>query len=270
MQETSELSIDDHWQFQRDTGNTLAQVMVPIMAPVLQAHEKTRAIGILLAQWDCHDDVDRVAPTLFHAIYERWAYRVFSDELGDDLTRSMLSCWYFWQERFQRMVQEGQSPWFDDVTTPEIEESMPDSLYRAALDACDDLASRYGSDRSRWTWGRVHTIEYVSPIRRSGIGKGLLGGGRHAIDGSGETLYRGRYGFNAPFDVTFAASMRMVADLGDPDKVLAVLSGGVSGRVFHPHATDQIEPFIEGQKAYWWFSDEAIEAHARSQLTLHP
>jgi penicillin G amidase len=62
----------------------------------------------------------------------------------------------------------------------------------------------------------------------------------------------------------------MVVDLGDEDKVLAVLPGGVSGRLFHPHAKDQVEAFMNGDKLYWWFSDKAIEEHARTRLELVP
>jgi penicillin amidase len=62
----------------------------------------------------------------------------------------------------------------------------------------------------------------------------------------------------------------MVADLGDPDKVLAVLPGGPSGRLFNPHYKDQIEPFMNGKILYWWFSDKAIGEHARTKLSLIP
>ena len=94
--------------------------------------------------------------------------------------------------------------------------------------------------------------------------------GRHPAVGSVETLHRGIYHFETPFDVSISATLRMVADLGDADKVLAVMGGGVTGRVFHPHADDQIEAFLKGEKRYWWFSDTQIKAHARSELKLVP
>jgi penicillin G amidase len=270
MAERSEIAVDDHWQFQRDTRNVMAEVLVPIMVPALMAHEDTRAMGTMLSGWNRQDDENLVAPTIFHAVYGRWAMVVFQDELGDALTRSMLGTWYFWQERFQRMVEDGQSPWFDDVTTTDTRETMPDMLYRAAREAHRDLASRFGGNLTQWQWGKAHTIEFVSPIRRNGFGKGLLGGGRHPMSGSGETLLRGQYDFKQPFDISFSASLRMVADLNDPDKVLAVIPGGVSGRVFHPHAKDQIDAFISGEKQYWWFSDKEIKAHMQSELILRP
>jgi len=64
------------------------------------------------------------------------------------------------------------------------------------------------------------------------------------------------------------ASLRMVADLGDPDKVAAVLPGGVCERLFSPHRTDQVAAYMSGEKLYWWFSQEALERHARHALRL--
>jgi penicillin amidase len=167
-------------------------------------------------------------------------------------------------------VVEGKSSWFDNVTTSDIKESRDDLFHQAALAAAADLGSRLGENPAKWLWGKVHRLEFVSPIRREGFGKGLLGGGSHPAPGSGETLGRGIYGFNDPFDVEVFASLRMVADLGDPDKVLAVLPGGVSGRLFDKHGKDQIESFINGNKVYWWFSDAAIKAHSRNTLILKP
>ena len=68
----------------------------------------------------------------------------------------------------------------------------------------------------------------------------------------------------------FSASLRMVVDLGDPDKVLAVLPGGVTGRTLHPHFNDQLASFMSGEKVYWWFSDEAVAEHAAHILVLQP
>jgi penicillin amidase len=182
----------------------------------------------------------------------------------------MLSDWYFWQERFQRMMQDKDADWFDDKAASGVREDRDALILRAALDLRDRLAPSLGEDVGKWLWGEVHRVEFVSPIRREGAGKGLLGGGRHPAPGSVETLCRGYYDFNAPFDVEVFDSLRMVADLGDPDKVLAVLPGGVAGRLFHPHTEDQIDPFMKGEKVNWWFSDRAIQEHVVTTLVLEP
>ncbi len=100
--------------------------------------------------------------------------------------------------------------------------------------------------------------ELVNPHRRKGFGKTLLGSGSLPAGGSGETLNRGWCDHDKPFAVTHCAALRMIADLSDTEKVLAVLPGGVTGRTFHPGQKNQIEAFMSGEKMYWWFSDEAI------------
>ena len=58
--------------------------------------------------------------------------------------------------------------------------------------------------------------------------------------------------------------------MADEDKILAVLPGRVTGRLFSKHQKDQIEAFMEGSKMYWWFSDKAIEEHTKNVYVLKP
>jgi penicillin amidase len=271
MNSAGEKTVDDHWSYQRDTFNLMAEKLVPYMVGVLENSTQTRELGRILKGWDLHDDVDAVGATLFHSIYERFAWLTFSDELGEDLAKKMLGVWYFWQERFQQMVlTDYLGHWFDDTTSAEIVEGKSEILIRAALDAKTNLSAALGSNPDRWQWGNVHQHTFVSPIRRDGFGKGFLGGGTHPAGGSVEVLYRGLYEYNDPYSVTVSAALRMVADLADEDKVLAVLPGGVAGRVFHPHATDQIGAFMDGEKMYWWFSEREIANHTSAVLMLTP
>jgi penicillin amidase len=263
-------SADDHWKCQLDTLNLMEKRIGPLMAKALLAHEDTAAMGKILTRWDYRDDTDSVGTTVFQAVYKRFAWLVFKDELGTELAETMLDHWTYWQERLQKMVLEGESPWFDNVETKGIVETRDVLFHQAALDAARELKERLGGDMRKWTWGRVHRMEFVSPVRRKGFGKGLVGGGSHPFPGSVETLCRGMYDFNNPYEVTIPASLRMVADLSDEDRVMAVLPGGVSGRMFDSHTTDQIKAFVKGEKTYWWFSDKTIQGHARNKLTLTP
>ncbi len=261
---------EDHWQYQRDTLNLMARTIAPLMARALAGHQETKKMANILSAWDFHDDADLAAPAIFQATYRLFALMTFQDELGGDLSGAMLDNWYFWQEKLFKMVVENDSPWFDDTSTEQIKETRDNLFLRAGREAAVQLKAEMGDSPDKWAWGKIHTIEHVSPIRREGFGKGLLGSGRIPVAGSSETLLRNYYGFNKPFDVIVSDSMRMVADLGDPEKVLAVLPGGVSGRLFHPHTKDQVKPFISGEKVYWWFSDEAIQSHTQSTLVLKP
>jgi len=273
METPGKKSVDDHWKFQRDAVNLMAKKVAPVLAQALLAYEDTKKMGRILSEWsewNYIDHPDKAAPTVFQAVYREFALLVYTDELGEELARTMLKNWYFWQENLQSMVLKADSPWFDNIATADKKETMADLLHQAALNVVSRFSPTLGSDPAKWLWGKVHLHEFVSPIRRSGAGKEWLGGGSHPALGSGETLCRGIYEFDAPFKVKVSASLRMVADLGDPDKILAVLPGGVAGRQFDPHTTDQIESFMNGDKLYWWFSDKAIKQHAKDTLTLNP
>ncbi len=263
-------SVDDLWQYQRDTKNMMAQKIAPVMADVLLIHEETEAMGKILSAWDFMDDPEKAAPAIFQATYTLFAQKVFEDELGKENAMVMLNSWYFWEERLQQMIFTGDSPWFDNIGTPGTIETMADLFYEAALEAKTLLSKTLGPDPEKWQWGAIHTLDLVNPLVRKGAAKNLLGSGPLPMGGSGETLYRGSYDFDAPFGITHPAALRMVADFSDDEKVMAVLPGGITDRTFHPHQKDQINAYMSGEKMYWWFSDKAISDHTRSTLVLMP
>jgi len=270
MASSDKKSSQDLWDYQRDTKNLMAQNISPIMAKVFQGHDATRAMGEILAAWDYSDDPDKAAPAIFQATYRRFAYLVFEDELGEKNAMVMLNNWYFWQERLEQMVLNKEGAWFDNIKTLDKSETIEDLFYLAGLEAKKALSEQMGNAPEKWQWGQLHTLELVNPLRRKGPGKALLGSGPLPMGGSGETLYRGWYDYDKPFGVTHCAALRMVADFSDRDKILAVLPGGVSGRSFDPHQKDQIKAYMSGEKLYWWFSDTAIDANAKSRLILTP
>ncbi len=269
MDRPGKKSVDDHWALQRDDLNIMAREIAPIMAQALLGHPDTAELGGLLKQWDFRDRADQAAPLVFHRVYERFAFDVFKDGLGEELARAMIGSWYFWEERLQWMVREGVSPWFGEKGAPG--KGGRDELFRrAAREWIAEMKAAGEENPAKWRWGDHHRITFVSPLRREGVGSKFLGSGPHPMDGSQETLYRGSYDPGRPDNVIWSASLRMVADLGDSDKVLAVLSGGVSGRQFTDHHRDQVEPFMNGGKRYWWFSDREIANHATTEQTLAP
>lgn len=260
---------EDHWAFMRDTKNLMAARIAPLMSAALAAHPDTRAAGEELAAWDHRDEPGAAAPAIFQSVYRHFARRVFEDDLGPDLAGRYLGSYYLWHERLALLLEDPDSDWFDDGRTPG-RETRDDLFHRAALDALAELQPELGDDVSRWEWGKVHTVTFFSPLIPGEAAAGLLGGGVHPKEGSGETLNRATFRFDKPYAATSIASLRVVADLGDPDKVMAVLTGGASGRQFDPHLKDQTAAWLSGEPRYWWFSDAAIAEHKVSELTLAP
>lgn len=270
MELPGQKTVADYWNYQRDDLNVFARRVAPIMAQALLSNPETATMAQILQNWDYHDRIDSNAPTVFQTTYRHLAKLTYEDELGPDLAATMLQSWYFWQERLETMLVAGDSKWFDIISTPDKKETLSELIQLAALKAKTELTNKIGKDINGWTWGKVHQIVYINPIRRSGTGKKWLGGGSHPMGGSGETLYRGLYEFNKPDEIKIAAAMRMVADLSDSEKVIAVINGGVTGRTFHPNFKNQIDTYHNGAKSYWWFSDKKIQEHKKSELSLVP
>ncbi|VEN73454.1 Penicillin acylase family protein [Candidatus Desulfarcum epimagneticum] len=264
-------SLKDHWGFMQDALNVMARDLSPIFARALIRRPETREMGKILSEWNFVDDMASPAPSIFHETYRRLTRLVFEDDFGKELTDFFLGKNYFWQERLEMMIKSGESPWFDDISTPETTETLPDMIQKAGALARADLSARMGPHPRKWRWGDIHRIEFLNPIRRSGWGKGVLGGGSHPMSGSGNTLARAYFPFDRPGNVVRnSAGLRMLADLSDDEKVWAVIPGGVSGRTFSPHFKDQIPAYMSGETRYWWLSEKKVRENAESELVLRP
>ena len=269
LDEPGKKTLDDHWNLQRDTTNVMASQIAPVIARALLSDPVTKELGEILQKWNFKDEANQAAPLIFHRVYEQFASDVFRDELGEELCGAMIGNWYFWQERLQKLIFEGDSDWFDDIRTPN-KEGRDELLIRAAKEVLKRAKTAKEKDPADWKWGKNHQVRFVSPLFREGTASLFFGAGRHPMGGSGETLCRAMYVPGRQQEVTIFASLRMVVDLGDKDKVAAVLPGGVSGRQFTTHFHDQTKAFLKGDKLYWWFSDKQIEEHKKTEQILSP
>ena len=260
---------EDQLALMMDARNLQAPRLLPAMVAALQADSSTVDFARILEAWDGRDDKDLAAPLIYHTLYERLVYETYVDEMGDKLARSWLGQWYAWQERFDELVKTPDSPWFDDTRTPQ-KETLPDLVRRVAAAARPELQARHGADPTKWKWGDEHRIYFFSPLRRSGTGRDFLGFAEQPMSGSGATLLRALSPFLGGFNVEFFASMRLVADMGDDDKIEAVVAGGVVDRQFHPNQKDQLPAWTEGRLLKWWFAPQQVEAHAVKRQELVP
>lgn len=277
------LSDGDHWAAINDTFNPMARDLVPLMVEALETDPETQPAASILRDWNLYDEPELAGPAVFQSLMLNLVQRVFEDELGLALAAQYASDIYYWQERLHRMLLAGEWNWFDDRRTEEVED-RDDLLRAAARDAWRELQERLGPEPPAWKWGDLSRLRFRNPWVPGELADRLLGGGDYAGRGSGETLGRARFpgvagvvriaDVAAPaltdYDPRVIDSARFVADLGDPDKVLGVIPGGVSSRLFDRHLNDQLPIWLSGQIGYWWFSDAAIAADTREEMTFRP
>lgn len=264
-------SVDDHWQYQRDDFNALALKFTPEFIKALSADKETAALAEELGKWNYRQDISSPGAAIFQQVYRRFVKLTFEDELGEDFSEEFLDTWYYWQERFEQMVLHAEtSVWWDNVKTPQVKESRDDLIRLAGRETINDLSKRFGKNMKQWQWGKMHTIQYTNPIRREGFGAEFLGTGKIPMGGSGETLYRSLYEFSKPDEIAFSACMRMVSDMGDKDKVIAVVNGGLSARSFHPFRKNQLDAFHSGEQLFWWLNKDKVKENTEYELVLKP
>ena len=260
---------EQHWDFIQDDVNLQAQKLAPLFADALAGVPELADLTEILRTWDHRDDQESVAPSVYHAIYEQLFGLVFDDELGEALGVDLHENRYFWLQRFDRMLLEGASPWFDDVTTPAIEE-LDDLIQQAGRRARAVLVERLGHDPKRWFWGELHQVVFVSPLRMSGFGSEQLGLPPVPVSGSGETVLRSQYRAREDFAPSFMDSARFVADFGNDQYVLGVIAGGVVARQGHPAFKNQVPTWASGGYLRWWIDPERARTETSQAVRLEP
>jgi len=260
----------DQRRLMMDVTNLQVPRLLPAILAALKADPGQADLAAILAAWSGQERADQAAPLIYRHLYQQIVRETFIDELGDEALEAYLGHTYVWQARFDDLVRTPASAWFDDLRTPATE-TLPDIVRRAAGKVRADLSERHGKDPNAWRWGAEHQLKFDSPLRRAGLGRDFLGRAAQPYDGSSETVMRAlSAGFKSGHEVQVIASMRIVADLADDQKVEAVVSGGVVERQFHAHQKDQIEALLAGELLPWWFDRQAIERHAKHRQSLLP
>lgn len=144
-----------------------------------------------------------------------------------------------------------------------------------ALDVTAIKLSRacHEDDAKAWAWGAIHQVRIAHAFGFVPGAHKLVSRGPFAMGGDGDTVCQSARAPKVHNDEsTIAASQRMVIDLADPDRSIAVLAGGQSAHPASPHYDDQLELWRSGRMRAMPFTVEAVDAQAvyRQQLLPTP
>jgi len=244
-----------------------------------------------IAKWGSFDcPVDGPA-SLGCAAYLAFEYRLvrglFDDDLGE-LAREYVGGGASWQATIA-LLDQPDSPWWDDRSTPDKVETRDDIVAAALDEAGRELRAAYG-DVTKWTWGAMHTARFdEATLGSSGIGplqwyfdKGPFPapGAAGAIN---NTYYRPSRAYPDPddpaykpvgidgvFGVTNLPSYRLSINMADPDGAQIVQTTGQSGNPFDRHYGDLIDDWLTGQTVPLPFTLSAVSEATVETLQLVP
>ena len=257
---------------QLDQHSPYADVLVPALLAVHLDPGFDSDGQSLLRDWDRTDSPDSAAAAYFAAVWSDLLRMTFADDLpaghGPDGGSR-------WLEVMRSIIDQPDSPWWDDRTTPGIVEGRDDVLARALVSARRQLTAQLGARTSDWRWSDLHVVAPEHPVLGGDGIPGLVrsrvnpdprgvGGGTSVVDATAWDASTGS------FAVTAGPSMRMVVDLGDLDSSTWVNLTGTSGHPASQHYTDQFAAWATGRTFAWPFTAAATNADADDRLTLRP
>jgi penicillin amidase len=262
------VSIDDIKEIHGDNKSLSAGEIIPYLAALESDDAELRRALERLAIWDLQEHYASPEAALYEMIWVHLVAALF-DEMPEDLRPSASS----WTKVLVRdLLAQPENHWWDAVDTPEVE-TRDDILLRAAEQGYAWLKERQGQDMDRWSWGKTHTATFENQsLGQSGIGpiEAIFNRGPIASSGSSDIINATGWSLDEPAAVKSVPSERMIVDLADWQRSVAMHTTGQSGHPFHKHYGDMIIPWrdIEYHTMYW--EKSVLEAESEGTLRLEP
>ncbi|MFH1983707.1 MAG: penicillin acylase family protein [Pseudomonadota bacterium] len=268
-------TLDDMKSIQRDTRSTLSMTVRDQVVAVLKPSAKSGATPLSsaamdqFARWNGDHRREDVGPTVFATLQFFLMEMTFRDELGDDLFKAFLQTRLPYRALTNVMSREA-SPWWDDHGTPAIE-TRAAVVAGAWQKTLTHLSGLLGNDPAKWTWGKVHRVEYVHPIGRKKPLDKIFNIGPLAAEGGNEVPNFMGFRFSpAPHHIYICPSTRRIIDFGAPEQSVGINPTGQSGYFFNENYDDQAVPFVEGEYRRQLLAREDVMAQKVSSLRLMP
>ncbi|MFB2918021.1 penicillin acylase family protein [Aerosakkonema funiforme] len=263
------ISVTYFQQMQGDNKNLNAENLVPILLKIPLNDDRLKRVRNILIGWDFQDNMDLAAPALFAAVWKHLLADTFHDDLPQDYWPDGEDNWF---EIVGRLVQQPNSRWWDNKTTPEIENR--DRIFQQAFaKAVDELERTLGKDPTKWRWGNLHTATFRNAtLGKSGIApiEALFNRGPFPTSGGSSIVNAIGWDASKSFEVAWLPSMRTIVDLSNLQNSLSIHPPGQSGHAFHPNYDNAIELWRKTQYYPMLWERSAVEANSKAHLTLTP
>lgn len=227
-------TLDTAFSILRDAQSIHARLVLPKLLQGLDTAGMPAQLAFAansLRAWDYHFTPDGIAPTLFDAWWKNLYRKIWGDDFDEDDSR------YEWPNlKVTRnlILHDSESPWFDDVRTPQTEtlHDLVNTSFRAAIHA---LSQELGPDTSTWRWHfkRPVAIRHLLRLPAFSHEKLITGGCPECVDAQRPT---------------HGPSWRMVVELSNPPQAYGIYPGGQSGNPGSPHYDDFVNDWAAGRK----------------------
>lgn len=280
LQQGEKIGVETANALMMDSSHPVAGVMVPAILRLNVESEFVREAVRELRLWRDEgypNDADSAGAAYFNTVWANVLHLTFNDELPREVVPSGDSRW---MEVLIRLMNDPRNAWWDDVSTLRVTETRDEILARAVELARFQLTNSLAKDADRWRWGDLHRArfehQFLTPATTPGLLAWLTNPTPFEVSGGTASVNATSWdaatleGQRADFTVVAAPSMRMVADIADPDASTWVVATGVSGHPTSRHYADQIGAWQDGESFPWRVTRRAVDDDAAATLTLTP
>jgi penicillin amidase len=262
IEEGEDFTVDDMLKMQSDVVNLYADdILDPLLSDISTSSSIASTALEFLTDWDRIMDKESVGAMIFATFRIYLEEFTFKDEIDLETNIPYLYEKYAtYAPHAMPLVANNTIPtWFDDVSTPGINETRGDIASKAFTTAIEFLTNKLGSEVSKWKWGRLHKVIFEHPI---GSNAPLIdfNEGYAANNGSSFTVKAAggspSWSEDGPeFEQTNGQSMRFIAEVeGTWAKVSGIVSPGESGHYGNEHRADSTRDWINTVNHAWDFS----------------
>ncbi len=266
IESKEKLNVEDIKSMQLDTQSKTFENIKGILLFAIKDTDRTEILQALIP-WKATFHTNDFRATIF----QKWLYEILEhtmkDELGDELWESYKAT-HTYKVAIEHLIKNEDSKWWDDVTTEEKEDRLQ-IITHSFEETILDLTDYWGSDFSKWQWGKTHTLTHNHAMGTAlsffNIGPFEVPAGNEVINNLGFT-----YSGNKYLNVSFGPSTRRIIDFADVrNNSWSILPTGQSGNYFSPHYDDQAEMFVNGEFRKMLMNHTEIE-EAKNKLVLLP
>ncbi|MGE8206376.1 penicillin acylase family protein [Heyndrickxia sp. NPDC080065] len=264
LKEKDKLSVKDMQELQMDQTNLYAREFVPLLLNVLndaKLSDMEKEALNELKNWDFTDDKDKAAPLIFHLWMKEIPKILFEGTIPNKVLEIFEGKQQVVDNILRDALKDNEGPWVK-------EKGGVKTVLSVSLNhVLEKLSKQYGSNPTKWKWGKYHQLYFAHPISGvSDILKFFFNNEKPvAIGGSQVTVQAASYKENGIVD--HGASWRFVIDTNDMQTGYHIVGPGQSGNFRSKWYHDQIVDWVDGNYHKTTLNESALKG---DKLTLLP
>ena len=265
VEDMKAMHLDQHSLLYRDLKPQLTAALNNAFLEPMEQEAYT-----LLKTWDGQLDKDAAAPAILQMFYMKFLEHTIGDEMDSLHYDMFLRSTSFVRNYMLNVWNDPDSPWPDDVSTPDITENLQDMIRISFRSTVRELAAIMGDKPEKWQWGNIHALTLEHPMGGVKILARFfnLNRGPYPVGGDCFNVGQFAYRYHNPFKVVHGPSHRHIYTTDDWDRSLSIIPTGTSGIPKSPYYCDQTKLFINGEYHPDYVSKQLVRGNAKYRMVI--